>query len=934
MFPISIKPKPLALALLLVYWSMPQDSHAQTVDPEATLDNVVVVGKTNKDRQGANDVYDKDLSTLYINKTHIDRYKGSAPADVFKGLLGVQSGDARNSGALDPNIRGLQGQGRVPLTIDGTEQAITVWRGYNGANNRNYIDPSLIGSIQIEKGPSLTRGVKSSVGGAVVVKTLSVDDVLPAGETFGGDVLVEASNGSVKPRLPNLRTGEDARDIPGWNGVYGDPTLRVQPKSGTKFGQDEAIRVALATRQELFDVVAAYSYRSKGNHLAGKKGAAKYRYDGEGWPDYWDHKAYMANVYRPGMEVPNTSSRMASTLLKGTLRLPDNQSLELGLRHTDTRFGEIMPSRLKPERWEEEGGGVPQWPLSEISLSAYNLLYQWKPDDRPWVDLEANLWATRSVSDTYNGGGFPNEPIENGYAPPESNEGANMLLRNTAATNARENRWGVTVSNKATLLPNLDFTLSGSFQHERLRSDDDYDPNDFSFRASGRQGTRKEHNLSFNFDWEPASWLALSAGMNRTAYSAFDDFLDERTRAKDPRYRQTSKVEGYDLEYKRVQSLDEYSQWHQEKVANHKEEWAWVEDFGLPMPPEPEWNPDSRFEEANKETHKVFWAADADGKMRRDNNPFLNGSIQESETIELGQRVDVRHKVTSNDWAPVKKSKGHAWTPVLGATAFLTDNARVYVRYSEAKRMPSMFESTVGFSATAFDPLKPEHAKNFEVAYIHDLRDLVGAKRHADVKIAYYHNSIKNAIERDDNFVFSNIDRQKVAGLELQGRYDNGRFFTDLGVAINLKNEVCDEASAVKSDPYRGRVANCVRDGFRNGYLRNMPQPKYMVNWLVGGRFLNQRLELGSRVTFHSGSVNNDERNFGEVGKHSEYFNAPLEWSPVVVVDAHANYRVNPKLAVELGVTNLTDRYYLDPLSRARMPAPGRTVKLTLKGKF
>ena len=30
------------------------------------------------------------------------------------------------SGALDPNVRGVQGQGRVPVTIDGTEQAITV----------------------------------------------------------------------------------------------------------------------------------------------------------------------------------------------------------------------------------------------------------------------------------------------------------------------------------------------------------------------------------------------------------------------------------------------------------------------------------------------------------------------------------------------------------------------------------------------------------------------------------------------------------------------------------------------------------------------------------------------------------------------------------------------------------------------------------------
>lgn len=76
-------------------------------------------------------------------------------------MVNVYSGDARNSGALDPNIRGIQGPGRVPLTIDGTEQALTVWRGYMGANNRNYIDPSLIGGMQVIKGPAMLRGANT-----------------------------------------------------------------------------------------------------------------------------------------------------------------------------------------------------------------------------------------------------------------------------------------------------------------------------------------------------------------------------------------------------------------------------------------------------------------------------------------------------------------------------------------------------------------------------------------------------------------------------------------------------------------------------------------------------------------------------------------------------------------------------------------------------
>ena len=163
-----------------------------------------------RDEKGYNDVYDQDISSVYAGKEQIERYKGAAPADVFKGMLNVYSGDARNSGALDPNIRGIQGPGRVPLTIDGTEQALTVYRGYMGANNRNYIDPNLIGSIKVIKGPNLERNVYSGVGGAVVASTLSVDDILREGESYGGEFKLEASNNSVSPRVPTLRTGRSS----------------------------------------------------------------------------------------------------------------------------------------------------------------------------------------------------------------------------------------------------------------------------------------------------------------------------------------------------------------------------------------------------------------------------------------------------------------------------------------------------------------------------------------------------------------------------------------------------------------------------------------------------------------------------------------------------------------------------------------------------
>ena len=89
--------------------------------------------------------------------------KGVSPADLFKSAIGVYSGEARNGEHWIRIFVVFKGQRRIPVTVDGTEQAITVYRGYSGASNRNYIDSNLISSIYIEKGPSLNPNIKQGL---------------------------------------------------------------------------------------------------------------------------------------------------------------------------------------------------------------------------------------------------------------------------------------------------------------------------------------------------------------------------------------------------------------------------------------------------------------------------------------------------------------------------------------------------------------------------------------------------------------------------------------------------------------------------------------------------------------------------------------------------------------------------------------------------
>ena len=91
----------------------------------------------------------------------------------------------------------------------------------------------------------------------------------------------------------------------------------------------------------------------------------------------------------------------------------------------------------------------------------------------------------------------------------------------------------------------------------------------------------------------------------------------------------------------------------------------------------------------------LSWKADANGQLSLADNPLnqLNAS---------GQKYVVtgRNFMSVVDQVPVEsadKVKDSGWAPQLGASIHLTPNSRIYARYAEEYRLPSLFESTVGF---------------------------------------------------------------------------------------------------------------------------------------------------------------------------------------------------------------------------------------------
>ena len=925
-----------ATAMPLASASSTQSSIAQDVlagQATVEMEQITVYGNKDRDTQGYNDVYDKNRSSVYAGKEYVERFKGTNPADVVKGMVGVYSGDARNSGALDPSVRGVQGVGRVPLTIDGTEQSIAVWRGYNGVNNRNYIDPNLIGGIEVIKGPSLERGATTSVGGGVLVKTLEADDIVRSGKTFGAEIKLEGSNNSVKPNLPTLQyVGQNASDAPPWTNIGGalyDPDIykQTKTKSDNKLfsGNDVAGRIALAAKQEKFDLLAVYAERERGNYFSGTNNSSFYN---KAEPtSSLDYIPYFAHVYVPGGEVPNTSSHMTSWLLKGTYRPTDDQSVKLTYRQTKNEYGEILPSRIQwfvtPET------GVPQWPLSVVDSKAYSLDYKYNPEDNRWVDFAASLWQTDTESNTYTRGGWPTVVI------PETN-----IIANTAVAHSDNTRKGVNLSNKINLLNNLDLSLGASLLQEKLSSDDIYKEhglNVTTFQALPRAGRREEKSFDFNFNYRPTDWLTFEAGMRYRNYWAFDDFLNNNLGSANlsAQLKHKTQLLGYDYEYYTMPEVrTSFNQLQLQIFGNayKKANPDWDGDYkSVPS------TSSALYQAIWSQKNTLNWSADENGKMHWSDNVVHNNNLGTEGTDYI---------VLANPWRSVNqgvpitgvtKTKDSAWAPQLSVAIRLNDQNRIYLRYAEEYRMPSLFESTVGFSANLpYAGLKPEHTFSSEVGYIYDARNIFKNSRYADIKLAYFHHKTKNVIERNSNLMFTNMEQQTLEGLELQSRFDNGRFFTDLSLAYNLKNEVCDEDSAVRkyTSPGYQVYKKCVDDGFPNGYLVTMATPEISFNGLFGIRLLDEKLELGARATYYKGYESYLRKN-GDLDVNAGYYlNVPLAWDDTWLFDAYANYRINEQATVELVGTNITNQYYIDPLTRSAMAAPGRTLKMGLTYKF
>ena len=149
--------------------------------PVQTLDTITVAATKTPERA---------IDALApVSSISLDKIQGLQPnrlSDIFYAIPGVSFQERGDDPATVINVRGLQDFGRVAVVVDGARQ--NYQRTGHNANGSFFLDPELIGGVDVVRGPTANIYGSGAIGGLVSFRTKDINDVLRPGERWGVDL--------------------------------------------------------------------------------------------------------------------------------------------------------------------------------------------------------------------------------------------------------------------------------------------------------------------------------------------------------------------------------------------------------------------------------------------------------------------------------------------------------------------------------------------------------------------------------------------------------------------------------------------------------------------------------------------------------------------------------------------------------------------------
>lgn len=313
---------------------------------------------------GADEIFAAPRAVSIITREEMDRTPARHAADLIAEVPGVTSAVNRLNPGLSVNIRGMQDFGRVNMMIDGMRQNF-VQSGHQQRNGQMYVDPELITSVAIERGPRTDVHGMGAIAGSVNFRTIGPEDILDNDAD---------------------RIGARLRASTGLGGEG----------NGVNFLGSAAIAGRLSDNLEL---IGAYSRRDIGEYDIGTKGPAL--------PYTSFTAADRSNLVS---RIRYSDQLQQSALAKFRLTLAENHVLQFSYIGTWLDYDNTadMASIGNVVSGQED---TPWRRLGTSSLSSENFAfdYGWKPES-DWIDLKLKLYVVNTRNRNYSEARYPDDP--------------------------------------------------------------------------------------------------------------------------------------------------------------------------------------------------------------------------------------------------------------------------------------------------------------------------------------------------------------------------------------------------------------------------------------------------------------------------------------------------------------------------------------------
>lgn len=432
----------------------------------------------------------KNADEIKINAEEVKAFRGSSNASIFNGVPGLQVNNIRNeAGALDIGIRGIQGEGRVPIVIDGGIQSTQTFRGYQGSSDRTYIDMDLVKKVTVDKGASFKTNVIGATGGVIEMTTIDAKDIILSGNKFGVYVKGSLVNNNKQPS--NIVAVEQQQYYIVQNTI-----------NETQFNSGNAT-LAAGYKGGKVDFLTAIGTHNQGNYFAGEHGATRYGYNPKFYdkrdPEHTDN--YKKPEVRPGQEVVNTSYNSIFTLTKLGWNIGKHQRIEANYRYHYQKAGEVLASywyknsndaNFKP--YADGVESMPQWSVGKAEFNFYGLKYKYNPSKS--INLQLSMFANDGNLNQRNGLGQNSGSIlGDQYLHEFENKRKGVTVANTTAFDfiPLTLKYGVAAQVEKMIPLNVSEDILGSSRHGKREEYSGFLSSDFKWKKLYFKSEIKAH---------------------------------------------------------------------------------------------------------------------------------------------------------------------------------------------------------------------------------------------------------------------------------------------------------------------------------------------------------------------------------------------------------------------------------------------------------